>query len=76
VPVTLLGSDAVPNNGESGYPPLMSGTFDDLRAALRERVHIADLLQACGVTLRLNVRGGGTALSGVPWRVMRIYVRV
>jgi DNA primase len=40
----------------------MNGTYDDLRAALRERVHIADLLQARGVPVRLNGRGGGTAL--------------
>jgi DNA primase len=40
----------------------MSGAFDDLRAALRERVHIADLLHARGVSVRLNGRGGGTAL--------------
>jgi DNA primase len=40
----------------------MSGVFDDLRAALRERVHIAELLQARGVPVRLNGRGGGTAL--------------
>src|SRR6516165_10112963 len=41
---------------------LMNGTYDDLRAALRERVHIAELLQARGVTVRPNGRGGGTAL--------------
>jgi DNA primase len=41
----------------------MNGTYDDLRAALRERVHIADLLQARGVPVRLNRRGGGTALG-------------
>jgi DNA primase len=40
----------------------MNGVFDDLRTALRKRVHIADLLQARGVTVRLNGRGGGTAL--------------
>jgi DNA primase len=40
----------------------MVGQYDDLRAALRERVHIADLLAARGVTVRLNGRGGGTAL--------------
>jgi DNA primase len=40
----------------------MNGTYDDLRAALRERVHIPDLLQARGVSVRLNGRGGGTAL--------------
>jgi len=40
----------------------MNGPYDDLRAALRERVHIADLLAARGVTVRLNGRGGGTAL--------------
>jgi DNA primase len=40
----------------------MSGAFDDLRAALRERVHIADLLQVRGVPVRPNGRGGGTAL--------------
>jgi DNA primase len=40
----------------------MSGAYDDLRAALRERVHVADLLQARGVPVRLNGRGGGTAL--------------
>ena len=48
------------SNGD--YPRLMNGTFNDLRAALRERVHIADLLQARGVAVRLNGRGGGTAL--------------
>jgi len=40
----------------------MNGSYDDLRAALRERVHIADLLHARGVNVRLNGRGGGTAL--------------
>jgi DNA primase len=40
----------------------MSSPYDDLRAALRERVHIADLLQARGVPVRPNGRGGGTAL--------------
>jgi DNA primase len=40
----------------------MNGTYDDLRAVLRERVHIAELLQARGVPVRLNGRGGGTAL--------------
>ena len=40
----------------------MSGTFVDLRAALRERVHIANLLQARGVRVRLNGHGDGTAL--------------
>jgi DNA primase len=40
----------------------MNGTYDDLRAALRERVHIADLLQARGVPVRPNGRGGGSAL--------------
>jgi len=40
----------------------MSGAFDDLRDALREHVHIADLLQARDVSVRLNGRGGGTAL--------------
>jgi DNA primase len=40
----------------------MNSVFDDLRAALRERVHITDLLQARGVPVRLNGRGGGTAL--------------
>jgi DNA primase len=40
----------------------MNGVFDDLRAALRERVHITDLLQARGVPVRLNGRGCGTAL--------------
>jgi len=40
----------------------MNGVFDDLRAALRERVHITDLLQARGVPVRPNGRGGGTAL--------------
>src|SRR5207247_9868511 len=44
------------------YPRLMNGTYDDLRAALRERVHIADLLQSRGVPVRPNGRGGGTAL--------------
>jgi hypothetical protein len=29
----------------------MNGAFDDLRAALRERAHIADLLQVRGVTV-------------------------
>jgi DNA primase len=40
----------------------MSGAFDDLRSALRERVHIADLLQARGVAVHPIGRGGGTAL--------------
>jgi DNA primase len=40
----------------------MNGPYDDLRAALRERVHIVELLQARGVPVRLNGRGGGTAL--------------
>ena len=40
----------------------MNGTHDDLRAALRERVHIGELLQAHGVPVRPNGRGGGTAL--------------
>jgi DNA primase len=40
----------------------MNGAYDDLRAALRERVHIADLLAARGVPVRPNGRGGGTAL--------------
>ena len=40
----------------------MNSIHDDLRAALRERVHIADLLQARGVPVRPNGRGGGTAL--------------
>jgi DNA primase len=40
----------------------MSGVFDDLRSALRERVQIADLLRARGVPVRPNGRGGGTAL--------------
>jgi len=40
----------------------MNRRYDDLRAALRERVRIADLLQARGVPVRLNGRGGGTAL--------------
>jgi hypothetical protein len=40
----------------------MNGAYDNLRAALRERVHIADLPQARGVPLRPNGRGGGTAL--------------
>ena len=44
------------------YPRLMNSIHDDLRAALRERVHIADLLQARGVPVRPNGRGGGTAL--------------
>jgi hypothetical protein len=44
------------------YPRLMNSTYDDLRAALRERLHIADLLQARGVPVRPNGRGGGTAL--------------
>ena len=47
---------------KNNYPRFMNGTYDDLRAALRERVHIADLLQARGVPVRLNGRGGGTAL--------------
>jgi hypothetical protein len=41
----------------------MNGTHDDLRAALRERVRIADLLQARGVRVRLNGRGGGTIIA-------------
>jgi len=40
----------------------MNRRYDDLRAALRERVRIADLLQARGVPVRPNGRGGGTAL--------------
>jgi DNA primase len=40
----------------------MNGTYDDLRAALRDRVHIVGLLQARGVPVRPNGRGGGTAL--------------
>jgi DNA primase len=40
----------------------MNGPYDDLRAALRERVHITELLQARGVPVRTNGRGGGTAL--------------
>ena len=47
------------------YSRLMNGVYDDLRAALRERVHIADLLQARGVPVRPNGRGGGTALCPV-----------
>jgi hypothetical protein len=45
-----------------GYPRIMSSPYDNLRAALREWVHIADLLQARGATVRLNGRGGGSAL--------------
>ena len=56
----VLGCRAPRPQGD--YPRLMNGTHDDLRAALRERVHIADLLQARGVAVRLNGRGGGTAL--------------
>ena len=56
----------VPGCGARGpkgdYPRLMNGTYDDLRAALRERVHIAELLQARGVPVRPNGRGDGTAL--------------
>jgi hypothetical protein len=37
---------------KDGYARVMNGAFDDLRAALRERVHIADLLQARGVPVR------------------------
>jgi hypothetical protein len=40
----------------------MNSAYDHLRAALRERVHIADLLQVRGVSVRLNGRGGGIAL--------------
>ena len=54
------GSRACRPKGD--YPRLMNGTYDDLRAALRERVHSADLLQARGVPVRPNGRGGGTAL--------------
>ena len=56
----VLGCRARRPQGD--YPRLMNGTYDDLRAALRERVHSADLLQARGVPVRPNGRGGGTAL--------------
>jgi hypothetical protein len=47
---------------KGGYPRFMNGPYDDLRAALRERVHIAELLQSRGVPVRTNGRGGATAL--------------
>jgi DNA primase len=56
----VLGYRASRPKGD--YPRFMNGPYDDLRAALRERVHIAELLQARGVPVRLNGRGGGTAL--------------
>src|SRR5215831_11480907 len=60
--MTAQALDTVPAGPRGSYPRIMNGPYDDLRAALRERVHIADLLQARGVTVRPNGRGGGTAL--------------
>ena len=56
----VLGCRARRPKGD--YPRLMNGTYDDLRAALRERLHIAELLQSRGVPVRTNGRGGATAL--------------